>query len=345
MTNLQPDASPVTIPLTETNHQTAQRFYAHHADPGRAKQVYLNTLCVQAVHFYMICLGFDPDLQEGMSWNPALQVLTNTADLWVSPLGRLECCPVLPGMDGVPIFPQTVTDRIGYIAVRLNSELTEAELLGFVPTLKPEWVEAKRVPFIALQSLNDLPDYFASLAPGEGLATTPEAAILQEAGRSPIPRSQLSQWLTDQFTEEWFSLESIIDQLLQQPDLSSLAYGFRQPLPGFRGGHLTSDGTKRGKFLTLGKQADEKLLLIVGVTPIPAQPDLNITVEIYPLEFQSYLPKAIQLAVLDEQGKAVLQAEGGNSEGLEFQFSGEPGERFSVRISVNGDRITEDFQI
>ena len=49
--------------------------------------------------------------------------------------------------------------------------------------------------------------------------------------------------------------------------------------------------------------------------------------------------------VLDEQGKAVLQAEAGNSEGLEFQFSGELGESFSVKVTLSDFSITQEFLI
>jgi hypothetical protein len=47
--------------------------------------------------------------------------------------------------------------------------------------------------------------------------------------------------------------------------------------------------------------------------------------------------------VLDEQGKSVLQAEAGNSESIEFQFSGEPGESFSVKVALGDFSITEEF--
>ena len=49
--------------------------------------------------------------------------------------------------------------------------------------------------------------------------------------------------------------------------------------------------------------------------------------------------------VLDEQGKAVLQAEAENSEGLEFQFSGEEGEIFNVKVTLGEVSITEKFLI
>jgi hypothetical protein len=49
--------------------------------------------------------------------------------------------------------------------------------------------------------------------------------------------------------------------------------------------------------------------------------------------------------VLDEQGKSVLQAEAGNSESIEFQFSCEAGESFTVKVALGEVSITEKFLI
>jgi hypothetical protein len=49
--------------------------------------------------------------------------------------------------------------------------------------------------------------------------------------------------------------------------------------------------------------------------------------------------------VLDERGTAVLQAEAGNSESIEFHFSGELGESFSVKVALGEVSITEEFLI
>lgn len=354
MTNLHPDAFLFTVPLTDANHQIAQQFYAHHSDPRRAKHVYLNTLSIQAVHFYLTCIGLESDLNRGMSWNPTLQALMNTADLWVNELGPLECCVVLPDMEAIPISVQAIADRIGFVAVRLNADLTEADVLGFVPTVEAKWAEAEWIPFAALQSLDGFPAYLTSLAPITQLNTTTNGVLaevgndieqFQKLERSPSPVTHLTQWLIDTIGEGWHSLEGIMEQLQEQSQANTLAYSFRHPLSSVQTDNALQNGIKRGKFLTVGDHADDTLLFIVGIQASSSKRDMNITVELYPPNTQPYLPETIHLAVMDETGKAILQAEGGNSEGLEFQFSGEPGEQFSVKVSVHGRYVIEDFQV
>jgi len=349
MTNLQPDISVFTVPITEANHQVAQRFYVHHSDHERSKQVYLNTLSIQAVCFYITCIGFKPDLNQGLSWDPTLQALMNVADVWVDDVGRLECCQVLPGMDAVPVSTQATADRIGYLAVQLNADLTEAELLGFVPSLQDEWIDMEQVPLTEWRSLNELPKHLATLQSASSMKNETEVKP-PSTTQGPWSESTgaiacLSGWLNNPINKGWQALDTIMEQVQQKHQANGLAYGFRQPLSSPHSHLISSDSVKRGKFLTLGEQARDELLFIVGVNPSPVGSELNITVEVYPFETQLYLPQTIQLAVMDETGKAVLQAQGGNSEGLEFHFSGEPGERFSVKVSVEGHQIIEQFQI
>ncbi|MEO0407211.1 MAG: DUF1822 family protein, partial [Cyanobacteria bacterium P01_A01_bin.135] len=281
------------------------------------------------------------------SWNPTLQTLAPVADLWVNDVGRLECCPVLPGMDAAPVSPQAVTDRTGYVAVRLNTELTEAELVGFIPSLAAEWVEGEAIPLTEWRSLAALPEYLASLESIDSAAQVAASGEIKTPSSAQQPEStgaiaQLSGWLNDAVDNGWQALEVVMEQI-QQRSTQELAYGFRQPVSSHR--RPSSEVVKRGKFLMLGDQSSDELLFLVGVKPSEAGSEMNITVEVYPFETQSYLPQTIQLAVMDATGKAVLQAEGGNSEGLEFHFSGEPGERFSVRVSIEGHQFIEQFQV
>ena len=377
MKNVQPNILPFTVPLTEANHGVAQQFYTLHSDPNLAKQVYLNTLTVEAVHFYLTCMGINTSLEKGMSWQPEIQALINTADLWVESLGRLECCPVLPDMDTVSVSAQTASDRIGYVAVQINESLTEAAILGFVPAVDPDLFEAEAsavIPFSNLQSLDLLPDHLESLErvvesdSVEHFATEPMSEDADTVKQSQAATTRLSEWLDpqtwtqslgDRLNLGWQAVETLMEQLPEQFADGTLAYSFRQPISSHEplvyptmtpsSSHNIDDeimaGTKLGKVLTLSDRTDDTLLFMVGITPDAASTQMNITVEVYPLETQPYLPQTIHLAVMDEMGKAVLQAEGGNSEGLEFQFSGESGERFSVKVTVQDHSIIEDFQI
>lgn len=149
-TSTQRDYS-VIMPLTLEAHQFAQQFRQLHPHPQKAKRVYLNTLTVYAVHTYLKTLGIDSQLTAGDSWNPTLQALSDTADLVVQNQGKIECRPVLPGVETCAVPPEVWGDRLGYIAVQLDHDLREATLLGFVPA-----VQAEAIPLDQLRPLDEL---------------------------------------------------------------------------------------------------------------------------------------------------------------------------------------------
>jgi hypothetical protein len=67
---------------------------------------------------------------------------------------------------------------------------------------------------------------------------------------------------------------------------------------------------------------------------------------VHPIGNQNYLPSLLQLIVLDESGETFLQAQARSADNyIQLQFSGEPGERFSVKITLNDVSIIEDFAI
>lgn len=319
MNDTRTDSFSFEVPLTLGNHQIAREFSQQHGDARKAKQVYVNTLSVFAVDFYLKCLGFETSLDRAQSWNPTLQVLADTADLWVENIGRLECRPVLPQMSNCTIPPQVWSDRVGYIFVKFDAELTVAELIGFA-----SHVERETLSFERLQSLDRFPDYLNELT-----------------STSPTVSGVLSNWLNNLVDAGWKSIEAIVEGF-QTPEL---AFNFRNPEAALDRIEPMPEGVKQGKFVTLGDDADNRMLFLVGIAPTEELSEFNITVELYPFEPHAYLPRALQMAVLDDAGNSVLQADGSQSEGLEFQFSGEPGERFSIRIGLNDINVTEVFEI
>ncbi|NJP10084.1 MAG: DUF1822 family protein [Leptolyngbyaceae cyanobacterium RU_5_1] len=316
--NSPTDMFPFTVPLTAANHQTAEGFYLQHSDPEKAKQIYLNTLSVLAVNFYLTCLGIRTSVEHSQSWNPALQVLVDTADLWVEQVGRIECRAVLADANVCVIPAQVWSDRMGYIVVQFNRDLTEATLLGFVRR-----VETERLPLETLQPIDQFPEYLHSLATIAPAATLPAVTVLRH-------------WLQNQVAAGWQALGTLLEWQ-EQPALS-----FRAPTT-FQLPEQTTSGVKHGRFLAIGTPKVQVLFLI-EITPRTAS-EYQIKIELYPAGADAYLPRSLQLAVLDEAGKTVLQAENSNSKGLEFQFAGEPEERFSVKISLQEDCMIEAFEI
>jgi len=316
MDTSQQSCSALIIPLTLDTHQIAQQFYQHHSDAQKARQVYLNTLSICAVNFYLSCLGVETDLEQSQSWNPILQTLSNTADLWINHHGRLECCPVLPNMEACLVPPEAwshadAATRIGYIFVQLNAELTEANLLGFTPT-----VTSAAVPLNTLHSLDEFPQFLSQWQQPE--------AIKQWV--------VLSHWFTSVLDAGWKTLDALQHHLAG----TDLAYQFR---------HTSTGGIKRGKLLSLHDSAEGQLILLVGIIPGVFSSDHQITIELYPSGSEAYLPRSLHLMILDEAQQPVLQADGSNSQGLEFQFLGEVGEQFTIRIQWQNVDVQERFEI
>jgi hypothetical protein len=249
-----------------------------------------------------------------------MQTFLDVADLEVKNYGKLECRPVLPDAQVIYVPQEVLEGRIGYVAVQLDESLKEATLLGFAET-----VSTQELALSELRSLEELPDY------------------LSQFNRVQAVREQanLSQWLRDIFEVGWETIEAIF-----APPQDELAFNTRSQSPVRTSPpSIPTNGVKRGKRLDLewlGRR--EQVAVFVGLTPRRSS-QLDISVEVCPIGAQPYLPRELQIMVLDEQGKAVLQAEAGNSESIEFQFRGELGESFSVKVALGEVSITQEFLI
>ncbi|HAX80573.1 MAG TPA: hypothetical protein DCY88_33245 [Cyanobacteria bacterium UBA11372] len=298
----------VTIPLGLTAHAKAEEFRQHHYHSDKAKQVYLNTLAVYAVDVYLQYRDFETDWEHSESYDPIMQGLMNVADLLVSNYGKLECRYVLPTASFVEIPEEVWTERIGYVAVQLDSSLREAKLLGFVDS-----VNQKELPLNQLRSLEELPAHISQFQP---LQQEPKLV-------------NLSKWIQNSFDTGWETLEALFDSTP-----SELAFNFRQS---------PATNIERGKLLKF-EQAGQQVALLVGLIPTQ-QSEIDISIEVYPLGTQAKLPPHLQLILFDETGTSVMQAEAGGSKSLEFQFSGEPGESFGVKVTLGDFSMTEKFII
>lgn len=309
-----------TIALTQTAHQLADQFCQKQSNFQKAEQVYLNTLAVYAVNYHLQCLKFETDWENSDSWDGVMQSFLNVADLEVKNYGKLECRPILPDVGGVYVPEEVWEGRIGYIVVQLDESLEEATLLGFAPK-----VSTQELSLSQLRSLNELPGYLSQFQPVQSVK----------------PQVNLSQWLHNIFEGGWETVEAIFT-----PPQSELAFSIRSlSSVTTRVPEVPVNGVMRGKCIDFERNGEiEQLAVFVGLTPTSSSA-LDITVEVCPIGIQLYLPPELRVMVLDEQEKAVLQADAGNSESIEFQFSGEPGERFSVKVALDDTSITETFLI
>jgi Protein of unknown function (DUF1822) len=105
-------------------------------------------------------------------------------------------------------------------------------------------------------------------------------------------------------------------------------------------------GVRRIKLIDLGIQlAGEGVALAVALVPKLNQ-RFGVLLQVYPTGRETYLPPELQLSLLDESGKVLRIVKARLADMyIQLKFSGEIGERFSVRVSLGETEIIEDFAI
>jgi hypothetical protein len=304
-----------TVALALEAHAQAQQFRGLVSNPQKAKQIYLNNLAVYAVNFYLQCQGLETEWENSDSADPVMQTLLNIADLQVKNLGKLECIAVLPNSETCYIPPEVWQERIAYVAVQLDESLREATLLGFV-----EKVTTSELPISSLKPLEELLDIYP---------------INQQ---KPVEKLvQLGQWFNNVFDAGWQALEEM-EALLNTPQWS-----FRGLLPTL---HLEPQPRdfeiERAKLLHL--RVDKPVILCVSLG-FAASSEIQISVKVCTINDRIPLPEKLQLILLDQSGKSVMQAEARGTKSMALKFSGEAGESFSVQVTLGDISITENFFI
>ncbi|MDV2997285.1 MAG: hypothetical protein N4J56_006990 [Chroococcidiopsis sp. SAG 2025] len=303
------------VPLGIEAHDLARAFWQQHRDRAKAKQVYLNTLAVSAVDFYLRCLGIETNWAASSSRNLVYQLLMDIADLEIPNLGRLECRPVLPEVDVVSIPPEVWSERIGYVAVQLDASLQEATLLGFTTTVP----ESGELPLAQLQAIVELP------------------AHLQQIQLAKLSKVQvLSQWFENLFDGGWQSLETLLATN-------------RQTL-ALRHGHISQlhENSVQGvKLIDLGLQIGNQSLALLIALVSESDEQVSVMVQLHPTGTENYLSPDIKLTLLLESGEIehTVQSRHQDNYIQLKRFRGRPGECFNIQVAYGEISVTENFII
>jgi Protein of unknown function (DUF1822) len=238
---------PLTIPLSFEAHSLAQKYSERQFSPQKAQQVYLNTLAIYAVDFYLRCMEFETDWSASDSHNPLMLKLLDVADLDIKEIGKIECRPILPNAEFCAIPPDVWQDRIGYVAVQLSQSLQDANILGFTKTA------ASEIPLENLQSVDDLLTYLNRLQQ-----------------QKPV---SLRNWFDDVFAEGWQALEEIL-----HPEQFEWAFGRRSATLITRGQQIDLGMQLANKsvalIVTLPPEEDSEVEIKVQVYPVGGESNL-----------------------------------------------------------------------
>ncbi len=295
------------MPVTQNAKQLAGQFASQQPTEDKARRVYLNTLAVCAIDNFLRIMGVPTNLKAGDSWNPAVRFAADIADLTITGVGRLECRPSIDRVTEVyPVPPEACSDRIGYTVVHFDETQMEATLLGFVPTLNDDKIRLRD-----LQPIDKLLVHLARLKAKVQIAPSIVA---------------LSRWIEGVFEDSWQALETL----------------FAAPHPEFAF-RLKHQSVKRAKSLNF-EHSPSSIALTVALDTTNT-PKIELLVGLYPLE-RTYLPPRLKLVLLDEEEKVVMEAETRHeNQNVQFEFRGETGDRFSVRVELGEDSIVESFVI
>lgn len=169
-------------------------------------------------------------------------------------------------------------------------------------------VTRSQLPLSQLRSLAELPGYLNQFS----------------------PLVKLSQWFENVFEVGWQAVEALVS--VEKPELE-LAFSFRG-----------TPEVKRCKLIELGIPS-QSVAMIVAITQESKQ-EIDISVEVQPLQGQTYLPPNLQLVVVDEDGEAVINTHArSENKNMELEFRGEPGERFQLQVTLGDVSVIENFVI
>lgn len=289
----------------------AEEFCCHQTSLHKQKQVYFNTLAVSAVSSYLNCIGWTTSLETSDSWNPIMQTMMDVADLDIPNYGKLECRAILPHQSSVTIPPEVWSQRIAYVVVELDFSRIQATLLGFVPQIAED-----KLPLTRLQPLNQLSAY-----------------LCQQKRSNIVDINCLSDWLNGVFSADWqqsqevYPLSKTINFRCSQKIVSQLA-----------------SGVSRIKVLHLDDSEQNSITLMLDVSPQESG-EYDISVKVGSVDSDRYLPQGLEIAITDRDRKPIMFAQAFDTETIEFCFSGELGEYFSIELTLDDNTKIETFII
>ena len=105
-------------------------------------------------------------------------------------------------------------------------------------------------------------------------------------------------------------------------------------------------GIRRIKIMDFGMHLDGAKVA-VAITLLPeGQHGTNVNLRVYPTTQQNYLPEALKLSILDEDGDVFESARAREADiALQLDFKGERGDRFILKVSLGEIDVTERFSI
>lgn len=366
------------MPITQNSLHIARRFSSQQRHPQRQEQVYLNTLAVLAVRDYLTILSIETDLTQCDSWNPAMRLFANAADLYIKGLGKIECRPIINRFqnsssqtpDIYPVPLEAREERIGYIVVEIDEEEKEARLLGFSPTaISGELVLSKLHSvddfLVHIEHLCeakvDLNQWFLNVFNSEWqpfeAVFHPQPQTSPREFENPIS-SKLGNWFKNVFETGWQNIEqgkkSLEDVIFpdKTPDFAFRSGGNSRSESPLSGNQTTIRQTfpeadvTRAKLIDLGMRLGRTTVALLVAIAQQSDRTVRVHAQLHPAIGDRYLPRNLKLSLISDAGQVLDELESTvQQQCISLEFEVEPGESFSIRLAIDDLSVTENFMV
>ncbi|MBE9163042.1 MULTISPECIES: DUF1822 family protein [Microcoleaceae] len=366
------------MPITQNSLHIARRFSSQQRHPQRQEQVYLNTLAVLAVRDYLTILSIETDLTQCDSWNPAMRLFANAADLYIKGLGKIECRPIINRFqnsssqtpDIYPVPLEAREERIGYIVVEIDEEEKEARLLGFSPTaISGELVLSKLHSvddfLVHIEHLCeakvDLNQWFLNVFNSEWqpfeAVFHPQPQTSPREFENPI-LSKLGNWFKNVFETGWQNIEqgkkSLEDVIFpdKNPDFAFRSGGTSRSESPLSGNQTTIRQTfpeadvTRAKLIDLGMRLGRTTVALLVAIAQQSDRTVRVHAQLHPAIGDRYLPRNLKLSLISDAGQVLDELESTvQQQCISLEFEVEPGESFSIRLAIDDLSVTENFMV
>ncbi|MDJ0717825.1 MAG: DUF1822 family protein [Prochloraceae cyanobacterium] len=207
-------------------------------------------------------------------------------------------------------------------------------LEGETEILIPKEVSQNRIGYVVVKFSDraeevQLLGYFPTIAPEipESISINdlqPLDELLELLTNLENQTTKLSQWLQNIFDAGWQKIEDLL-----APQTPALAF--------------RSSSVKRAKLIELG--SDRTVVLLVSLKP-ESDRQLGINLRVSSTEEQIELPSQLKLRVITETGQVFREITSNLGDTfMQYEFSGHPGEKFSLTLGLEEDIFREEFEI
>ncbi len=139
----------------------------------------------------------------------------------------------------------------------------------------------------------------------------------------------LGKWFQERFEPGWQAIDEVF---CPQEDSMALI--------------LETAGVKRAKTLQLGHHNRDCPIALIVTIKAESHGETGVLVQVYPTGDHTELPPGLQLTLLSPQGDRLHEVVARTADsGLQMELSGQPGERYSIQVTLDGAIIIEEFVI